>query len=64
MDLFKFILELDTVLNSVGSDTTLIVKKGEFLEGLFSKELLDMVANAQKENSALDETEESTESGE
>lgn len=64
MDLFKFILELDTVLNSVGSDTTLIVKKGEFLEGLFSKELLDMVANAQKENSALDGTEESTESGE
>ena len=63
MDLFKFILELDTVLNSVGSDTTLIVKKGEFLEGLFSKELLDMVANAQKEDSALDRSEESTESG-
>ena len=63
MDLFKFILELDTVLNSVGSDTTLIVKKGEFLEGLFSKELLDMVANAQKEDRALDRSEESTESG-
>ena len=64
MELFRFILELDTVMNSVGKDTTLIVQKGEFLEGLFSKELLDMVANAQKENSALDETEESTESGE
>lgn len=64
MDLFQFILELDTVLNSVGSETTLIVKKGEFLEGLFSKELLDMVAKAQEENEALDQTEENTELGE
>ena len=54
MELFKFILELDTVLNSVGQDTTLIVKKGEFLDGLFSKELLDKVAEAQKNNESLD----------
>jgi len=60
MDLFKFILELDAVLNSVDGDTTLIVKKGEFLEGLFSKELLDMVANAQKENEALDGAEDTS----
>ena len=54
MELFKFILELDTVMNSVGDDTTLIVKKGELLDGLFSQELLDMVAAAQQGNSALD----------
>ena len=56
MELFKFILELDTVLNSVDENTTLIVKKGEFLDGLFSKELLDMVAEAQKNNDAIDST--------
>ena len=54
MELFRFILELDTVMNSVGKDTTLIVEKGEFLEGLFSQELLDMVAQAQGADSTLD----------
>ena len=53
MELFKFILELDTVINSVGDDTTLIVKKGELLDGLFSQELLDMVAAAQQANGAI-----------
>ncbi len=54
MDLFKFILELDTVIKSVNGDTTLIVKKGEFLEGLFSEELMEMVKQAQKGDQALD----------
>ncbi len=54
MDLFQFILELDTVIKSVDGDTTLIVKKGEFLEGLFSEELMEMVKEAQKGNAALD----------
>ena len=53
MDLFQFILELDTVINSVDGDTTLIVKKGEFLEGLFSEELIEMVKEAQAKNQAL-----------
>jgi len=53
MDLFKFILELDTVIKSVDGDTTLIVKKGEFLEGLFSEELIKMVEDAQKADQAL-----------
>ena len=54
MDLFKFILELDTVIKSVDGDTTLIVKKGEFLDGLFSEELMEMVKEAQKGDNALD----------
>ncbi len=54
IDLFKFILELDTVIKSVDGDTTLIVKKGEFLEGLFSEELMEMVKDAQKGDQALD----------
>ena len=53
MELFKFLLELDTVVNSVNGDTTLIVKKGEFLEGLFSEELIEMVKEAQAKNQAL-----------
>ncbi len=51
-ELFQFILELDTVINSVGENTTLIVKKDEFLDGLFSQELLDKVAAAQQNNAA------------
>jgi membrane protease subunit HflC len=46
-ELFKFIMELDTVINSVGSDTTLVIQKGELLDGLFSEELLQLVKQAQ-----------------
>ncbi len=53
-DLFQFLLELETVLNSVGDDTTLIVQKGEFLDGLFSEELLAKVKAAQESNASLD----------
>jgi membrane protease subunit HflC len=54
MELFKFILELETVKNSVGEDDVLIIQKGEFLEGLFSEELLQMVKDAQNANNALE----------
>ena len=56
MELFKFILELETVKNSVNEDDVLIIKKGEFLEGLFSEELLQMVKDAQASNDALEPT--------
>lgn len=56
MELFKFILELETVKNSVNEDDVLIIKKGEFLEGLFSEELLQMVKDAQAANDALEPT--------
>lgn len=55
-ELFQFLLELDTVLNSVGEDTTLIVQKGEFLDGLFSEELMAKVKAAQESNAAIDNT--------
>jgi hypothetical protein len=45
---------VDTVIKSVDGDTTLIVKKGEFLDGLFSEELMEMVKEAQKGDDALD----------
>lgn len=51
-DLYYFLTQLDSVLNSVGSDTTMIVKKDEYLYGLFPQDILDMVAEAQKANAA------------
>ena len=56
MELFQFILELETVKNSLGEDDVLIIQKGEFLEGLFSEELLQMVKDAQNANNALEPT--------
>lgn len=52
-DLFYFILELNTVLNSVDGNSTIIVRRGDFLKGPFSQELLDKVAEAQAHNAAI-----------
>lgn len=59
ISLYKFLTQLDTLMNSVNENTTLIVKKDEYPFDIFGSlpdDLLRKVADAVAENNALDES--------